>query len=135
MSELLGTRIDRQEAQRRVAHAPGARLTADGFVVLGPRTVVSPLFEAVGVWRPLGGALVHIRPRALAYVPFVVVNAVIFVIIFGAVAFFGARRDVQFVIQGIGVIAQLVPIAVLEWRHGPAQREALLVLVRDLLGP
>ena len=145
MSELLGTRIDRQEAQRRVAHAPGARLTADGFVVLGPRTVVSPLFEAVGVWRPLGGALVQLRPRALAYLPLVVVNAVIFVIIFGAVAFFGARRDVQFVIQGIGVgalalfgigvIAQLVPIAILEWRQGPAQREALLVLVRDLLGP
>ena len=106
---------------------------------------MSPLFEAVGVWWPLGGALVQIRPRALAYLPLVVVNAVIFVIIFGAVAFFGARRDVQFVIQGIGVgalalfgigvIAQLVPIAILEWRHGSAQRDALLALVRDLLGP
>ena len=145
MSQLLGTRIDRQEAQRRIASAPGARLTDDGFIVTGPRTVISPLFEAVGRWLPAGGVVVDVRPRALRYIPLVVVNAVLFVVIFGAVAFFGARRDIGFVIQGIGVgalalfgigvIVQLVPIAYLEWRHGPAQRAALLMMLRDRLGP
>ena len=144
MSELLATRIPRDEAERRLSGATGIRLTTHGFVARAPRDVVAPLFEAVGEWRDRG-VLVDLRPRALVYVPIIVVNAVLFVGIFGLVAFLGARGDIGFVIQGIGVgalalfgigvIVQFVPIAYLEWRHGPAQRRALLAMLRDTLGP
>ena len=105
---------------------------------------IAPLFEAVGEWRERG-VVVDLRPRALVFVPMIVVNAVLFVAIFGLVAFFGARGDIGFVIQGIGVgalalfgigvIAQFVPIAYLEWRYGPEQRRALLAMLRETLGP
>lgn len=144
MSELLATRIGRGEAERRLAGAAGVRFTSDGFVALAPRRVVAPLFEAVGEWRERG-VVVDLRPRALVFVPMIVVNAVLFVAIFGLVAFFGARGDIGFVIQGIGVgalalfgigvIAQFVPIAYLEWRYGPEQRRALLAMLRETLGP
>ena len=144
MSELLATRIPRDEAERRLSEAPGIHLTRDGFVARATHERLAPLFEAVGEWRD-GGVAVDVRPRALVYVPIIVVNAVLFVAIFGLVDFFGSRGDIGFVIQGIGVgalalfgigvIVQLVPIAYLEWRHGPTQRRALLAMLRDTLGP
>ena len=144
MSELLATRITRDEAERRLASAPGVRLTREGFVAHGPRRRMGPLFEAIGEWRDRGVA-VEVRPRALVFVPVVVVNAVLFVALFGLVAFLGARGDIGFVIQGIGVgalalfgigvIVQFIPIAYLEWRHGPAQRRAILAMLRETLGP
>ena len=144
MSEVLATRIGRDEAERRLAGAPGVHVTPEGFVARAPREVIAPLFEAVGEWRD-PGVIVDLRPRALVYVPIIVVNAVLFVALFGLVAFLGARGDIGFVIQGIGVgalalfgvgvIVQFVPIAYLEWRHGPAQRRALLAMLRERLGP
>ena len=144
MSELLATRIGRDEAERRLAGAPGVELTREGFVARAPRRVIAPLFEAVGEWREPGVA-VDLRPRALVYVPIIVVNAVLFVCVFGLVAFLGSRGDIGFVIQGIGVgalalfgigvIIQFVPIAYLEWRHGASQRGALLAMLRERLGP
>ena len=144
MSELLATRIPRDEAERRLSDAPGVQITSDGFIARAPRDLIAPLFEAVGQWRDLG-VIVDVRPRALVYVPIIVVNAVLFVALFGLVAFLGARGDIGFVIQGIGVgalalfgvgvIIQLIPIAYLEWRRGPAERRALLAMLREMLGP
>lgn len=161
MSDVVGTAIGRDEARARLAShfAPWPRaglrwsttpgyaleLGADGFAVRAlPRLTGSPLYEAVGRWRPEGGASVEIAPMALAYMPLVLTNAVLLTVLLMAVLFFGARGDLEQTIEGTGflglalfavvLLAQLVLIAVVEWRVGTTERDAVIAEVRAVLG-
>lgn len=162
MAEVVATAIGRDEARARLsarfAAWPPAGLrwsTArghaveqhdDGFAVRSlPRLLGSPLYEVAGRWRPEGGATIEVAPIATAYMPLVVVNTLLLVLLFGTIALSGMRGNILGTIEGVGfgalllitasLLVQVGIIAVLEWRQGPAERAALLAVVRETLGP
>jgi hypothetical protein len=158
---IVATRIERADAEARLARhfalwprgglrwstARGyaAELRSDGFAVRSlPTLRGSPLFEAVGRWRPGGGASVEVEPMALAYMPLVLTNAVLLTVLLMAVLFFGARGNLEQTIEGTGflglmlfafvLLAQLVLITVVESRTGESERRELVAQVRTVLG-
>jgi hypothetical protein len=158
---VVATRIERAEAETRLARhfAPwphgglrwslrrgyAAELRSDGFAVRSlPTLRGSPLFEAIGRWRPGGGATVKAEPMALAYMPLVLTNAVVLTVLLMAVLFFGARGNLEQTIEGTGflglalfavvLLAQLVLITVVESRTGDAERHEVIAQVRSVLG-
>jgi hypothetical protein len=162
VADVVATAIGREEARARLlarfapwpraglrwSTAPGyaVELDGNGFAVRSlPRLTGSPLYEAVGRWRPEGGAAVEIAPMALAYMPLVIMNTFFLVVLFGTVVLSGMRGNVLGTIEGVtffGVIlltivllAQFAIVALLEWRSGPAEQAALLSALREVLGP
>jgi len=116
-----------------------------GFVVRAlPRLTGSPLVEAVGRWRPDGGATVEIAPIATGYMPLVIMNTFILVVAFGTVVLSSMRHDILGTIEGVTIaglilvtvalLVQLAVIAVVEWRAGRREREELTRLLREVLG-
>ncbi len=81
---------------------------------------------------------------ALAYMPLVLVNALVLCLLFTFVLLAAARSDIEFWIQlsGIGVVilfvlavaAQLFVMAILEWLFGARERAQLIPLLRSTLG-
>lgn len=161
MTDLVATAISREEAVARLAtgFAPwpraglrwstapgyGVELDANGFTVRSlPTLRGSPLVEAIGRWRSNGGAAVEVAPMALAYMPLVLTNAVLLTVLLMAVLFFGARGNLEQTIEGTGflglalfavvLLAQLVLIALVEWRAGDAERDEVIAHVRAVLG-
>lgn len=160
--EIVATRLSVDESRGRLlrAFAPWPRfglrwstrrgyaieLDDDEFVLRAlPRLGASPLFEAWGRWREGGGVIVETRPMALAYMPLVLANALALCVLFTAALLLAARSDIQSWIQlsGIGVVvlfvaalaAQLLVMAVFEWRNGARERAQLVAAVREALGP
>ena len=158
---IVATQINRAEAEARLGRAfarwpraglrwstsrgYAAEVRRDGFEVRSlPTLTGSPLFEAVGRWRDGGGAIVEIAPLALAYMPLVLTNAVLLTVLLMAVLFFGARGNLEQTIEGTGFLGlalfavvflvQLVLIALVEWRVGDTERDAVLAQVRSVLG-
>jgi hypothetical protein len=125
--------------------AYAADVGADGFVVRAlPRVTGSPLVEAVGQWRPEGGATVEISPIATAYMPLVIMNTFFLVVAFATVVLSSMRHDILGTIEGVTIaclilvtvalIVQFAVIALVEWRAGRREREELVRLVREVLG-
>jgi hypothetical protein len=122
-----------------------AELRSDGFAVRSlPTLRGSPLFEAVGRWRPGGGASVEVEPMAVAYMPLVLTNSVLLTVLLMTVLFFGARGNLEQTIEGTGflglalfavvLLTQLVLIALVELRTGESERHELVAQVRSVLG-
>jgi hypothetical protein len=162
VADVVATAISREEARARLvarfarwpraglrwSTAPGYAVEMDttGFAVRSlPRLTGSPLYEAVGRWRPEGGAVVDIAPMALAYMPLVIMNTFFVVVVFGTISLSGMRGNVLGTIEGVtffGVIlltvallAQFAIVALLEWRGGRAEQFALRDVLREVLGP
>jgi len=162
VTDLVATAITQQEARARLvarflpwprvglrwSTTPGYGIELDpnGFTVRTlPRLTGSPLYEAVGRWRPEGGASVEIAPMALAYMPLVITNTFFLVVLFATIALSGMRGNVLGTIEGVSffgvllitvsLLAQLAIVALVEWRSGRAEREALMTTLRDVLGP
>jgi len=162
VTDLVATAISQEEARARLLarFAPwprvglrwsmtpgyGIELDAGGFTVRSlPRLTGSPLYEAVGQWRPEGGASVEIAPMALAYMPLVITNTFLLVVLYGTIALSGMRGNILGTIEGvsffgvvlitISLLAQLAIVALVEWRSGRTERDALMTALREALGP
>ena len=160
MSLVVGTAIGNAEARARLLRrfpraaralpwrvdaAYDVEVDGEGFVVRSlPRLWGSPLFEAVGRWRPDGGAEIELRPLAIGYMPLVVVNTVVLDLAIAVVLIFGTRSNVQGAIQGWGaggllvvaltVMAQVGLLAIIEALLGGRERDQLVALLRETLG-
>lgn len=162
MGDIVATTISRAEACSRLAArfepwpraglrwstrgGYAAELSADGFAVRSlPRLTGAGLHEAVGRWRADGGAEVEVTPIATAYMPLVIVNTMLLVILFGAIALSGMRGNILGTIEGvsfgglvlitISLLTQVGIVALLELRSGLAEKDALIAVLREVLGP
>ncbi|MDO8506581.1 MAG: hypothetical protein Q7S41_03115 [Candidatus Limnocylindria bacterium] len=140
MGDIVATTISRAEACSRLAArfepwpraglrwstrgGYAAELSADGFAVRSlPRLTGAGLHEAVGRWRADGGAEVQVTPIALS----------------------GMRGNILGTIEGvsfgglvlitISLLTQVGIVALLELRSGLAEKDALIAVLREVLGP
>ncbi len=96
------------------------------------------------MWREAGGAAIEVRPMALAYMPPVMVNTFLLLVLFATVAFTAMRGNILGTIEGVSffgvalmmvaLLAQLAIVALVELVSGRRERAALMSAVREALG-